>query len=87
MTSSFRRPFTPFYQESPPSIISCPRSYATQRKMSQTSSSRHLSSVMSHRKRDSDVSQVSVSMLADLQSRLSVAPVHKQYRPSIVTTN
>lgn len=87
MTASFRRPFTPSYQESTPSIINCPRSYLTQRKMSQASSSRHLSSVMSHRKRDSDVSQVSVSMIADLQSRLSVAPVHKQYRPSLVTTN
>ena len=87
MTSSFRRPFTPLYQQNTPSNASLPRSSNNQRKMSQTSSSRHLSSVMSHRKRDSDVSQISTSMIADLQSRLSVAPVHKQHRPSMVTTN
>jgi hypothetical protein len=85
MTSSFRRPFTPTYQQTIQSNNGSQRSFNIQRKNS-IASSRHLSSVLSQRKRDSDTSQISISLLPDVQSRMSM-PAVKQYRASVVATN
>jgi hypothetical protein len=56
-----------------------------QRKLSQASS-RRISSVSSHRKRDSEISQISIAAIQDSHSRLSLPAIHKQHRQSTVTT-
>jgi hypothetical protein len=86
MTSSFRRPFTPIYRQSTQSNNGFRRSFNIQRKMS-IASSHHLSSVLSQRKRDSDASQNSISLLPEVQSRMSIPAVNKQYRLSVPATN
>ena len=86
MSSSFRRPFTPTYQPTIQCTNGSQRSFNVQRKNS-IASSRHLSSVLSQRKRDSDTSQISISLLPDVQSRMSMQAVNKQYRSSVVATN
>jgi len=49
-------------------------------------SSRHPSAALSQRHRDSEASQISVSLLPDVQNRMSIPAVNKQYRSSVVTT-
>jgi len=86
ISSSFRPSFIPIYQRSINQNVGLQRSSNALRKMSPTPS-RRMSSVLSQRKRDSDGSQKSISILTDLQNRISIPPVYKQYRHSIATTN
>jgi hypothetical protein len=85
MTSSFRRPFIPIYQRSNNPHANSQRPSNIQRKTSQASSIR-IPSVLSQRKRDSVNSQSSISVLTDIQNRVVIPPVYKQYRQSVVTT-
>lgn len=49
-------------------------------------SSRRMSSVLGHRKRDSNASQIGTVPGSESHSRLSLPPVYRQHRPSIVQT-
>lgn len=86
ITSSFRHSFIPTYQRSIIPPVASQRTSNLQRKLSQASS-RRVSSVLSQRKRDSITSQASISLLADVQNRITIPPIHKQYRQSTITTN
>jgi len=86
ISSSFRQSFIPIYQQPATPNISFRRSINIQRKMSQ-SSSRRMSSGLSQRQIDSLTSQLSTSILPDVQNRLAVPPVYKHYQQSVVTTN
>lgn len=88
ITSSFRRSFIPTYQQSIISTVNSQRTSHLTRKMSQSqTSSRRVSSVLSQRKRDSITSQASISILPDVQNRIAIPPVYKQYRQSTIPTN
>lgn len=83
LASSYRRAFIPYYQRAVvPTLGVLPASIG-QRKMSVVSS-RRMSSVMGLRKRESNASQLGILTTQDGQSRLSLPPVHKQHRQSIV---
>jgi hypothetical protein len=82
ITTSYRQAFVPYYQRPIVPTVGLPSSIG-QRKMS-VLSSRRMSSVMSTRKRDSNASQLGVLTTQDGQTRLSLPPVYKQHRQSIV---
>jgi hypothetical protein len=86
ISSSFRRSFIPIYQRSIIPTITSQRLANSQCKISQTSSSR-MSSVLSLRKRDCMINQTNTLTIQDIQNRLSVPPVYKQHRQSVLTTN
>jgi hypothetical protein len=84
-SSSFRRPFIPIYQRPNSPNGDFRHSFNIPRKSG--TSSRRMSSGLSQRKRDSVTSQNSISLLPDIQNRISITPNYKQYRQSFVTTN
>lgn len=83
--SSYRQPFVPYYERPILPSIANASTAMGQRKMSITSS-RRMSSVLGNRKRDSNASQLGGLLGSENHSRLSLPPVYKQHRPSIVQT-
>ncbi|CAF4602500.1 unnamed protein product [Rotaria sp. Silwood1] len=84
--SSYCIPFIPSYPRPIIPIVNRQLQTTSQRKMS-IASSRRLSSVMSIRKRNSNVSQLGFLPMQDGQSRLVLPSTIKQHRPSITTDN
>jgi len=86
ISSSFRQSFTPIYQRTIIPTLSFPRSSNGHCKISHSSSSRR-SSVLSHRRKDSETNHTNTFTSQDVQNHLSIPPVYKQHRQSVVPTN
>ena len=83
LSSSYRQAFVPYYEPTEASIPDViPLSSTAQRKTS--IASRRMSTVINLRKRDSNSSRSNVTTPQDGQIRLSLPPVHKQRKQSIV---
>lgn len=83
LSTSYRQAFIPYYQRTIIPTVGILPTATGQRKMSVVSS-RRMSSVMGLRKRDSNASQLGVLTTQDGQTRLSLPPVYKGHRQSIV---
>jgi hypothetical protein len=86
ISSSFRQSFTPIYHRTIIPTLSFPRSSNGHCKISHPSPGRR-SSVFSHRKKDSETNQTNIFTSQDVQNHLSIPPVYKQHRQSVVPTN
>ncbi|CAF1011458.1 unnamed protein product [Rotaria sordida] len=86
ISPSYRRSFIPIYRRSINMNTGCQRPGYGSRKMSHASSRRR-SSVLSLRKRDSEISQISISTIQEIQNRFSLPAIYKSHRQSLVTTN
>ena len=83
LTLSYRKAFVPYYEKPIVPILNRALPHEKQRKMS-IASSRRTSSVMSVRKRDSNVNLLNALTSQSGSSRLSLPPVSKQQKQSIV---
>lgn len=86
LSPSFRRSFVPVCQRTPLPIVNCPRSTNGHHKIGHSSPGHMLSNVHI-RKSDADPNQISSSAIPDPSSHLSIPPIHKQHRQTLLTTN
>ncbi|CAF2758862.1 unnamed protein product [Rotaria sp. Silwood2] len=86
LSPSHRKPFIPNYRRSINMNTGFQRPGYGARKMSHASSCRR-SSVLSLRKRDSELSQISVTTIHEIQNRFSLPAIYKSHRQSIISTN
>ncbi|CAF1427138.1 unnamed protein product [Adineta ricciae] len=86
LSPSFRRSFVPVCQRTPLPIINHQRSTNGHHKIGHSSPG-HMLSNLHIRKTDSDPNQTSSSTLPDPSNHLTIPPIHKQHRQTLLTTN